>query len=120
MIGHLGGREIKMGAFENIGRRKNDLPLHVRIEKAVAKLKTKGVENDNCPRCTVFDWNVDILEIPANSLLASSPILGLISPKGAYFSQSPSHLATGVLSVLSLVCKNCGYSIFHNMSMLDD
>lgn len=96
------------------------VPLHVRIEKAVAKLKTKGVKSDNCPRCTVFDWNVDILEIPANSLLASSPLFGLISPGPTYFAPSPSHPAAGVLSVLSLVCKNCGYSIFHNMSMLDE
>lgn len=109
-----------MGAFKNIGRQTSSLPLHVRIEKAVARLKTKGVENDFCPRCGVFDWNVDILEIPANSLLASSPFSGSYSLNATFFSQNPSHLATGVLSVLSLVCKNCGYSIFHNMSMLDE
>lgn len=106
-----------MGAFKNIGRNPY-FPVQTRIEQAIAKLKAKGVEQDNCPRCMVFDWNVDILDIPVNSAMASNSFLSALSPN-AVFTQESSHRTTGVFSVLSLVCKNCGYSIFHSLSILD-
>ena|ERR1700757_389066 len=111
-----------MGGFRQLGQRPNPTEsVQVRIERAIARLKEKGVENDHCPRCTVFDWNVDILEIPVNSAMAPpfASFLGPLDTKPDIYGQRTNRPASGILSVLSLVCKNCGYSIFHNMNMLD-
>jgi hypothetical protein len=87
-------------------------PQEKRINGALAELGRRRHEpkEDYCPRCGVFDWNVDILDIPANSLMARPAL-----PTGSYrYTQQP----TGFISTLSLVCKNCGFMIFHNMDVL--
>jgi hypothetical protein len=104
-----------MGGFQKLGQ---TVPVQSRIERAVAQLKSKGVENDHCPRCNVFDWSVDILDIPVNSAMSAVPLYFLAkveNPLHPILSPQP----TGTFSVLSLVCKNCGYSIFHSLSILD-
>ncbi len=91
---------------------KTQIPPHVRINQAIEKLKQRGVKDDKCPRCGVFDWNVDITDIPASSAMARLPL----PTSGNYvYTQEP----TGFLAVLSLVCKNCGYLIFHNIDALE-
>jgi predicted nucleic-acid-binding Zn-ribbon protein len=78
-----------------------------RISQAIDELRKRGVKNDYCPRCETNDWNVDLVEIPANSAL--SP-MGLPTFRGGG--------ATGYFSLLAVVCKNCGNTIFHNMEIL--
>lgn len=76
------------------------------IKKALEKLRAQRVTQDYCPRCSTFDWNVDLLAIPAISL-----------PNPEF----KPHLVpqTGYMRLLGFVCKNCGYTMFHNLDMLD-
>jgi hypothetical protein len=75
------------------------------IFSAIEVLKRKrGSVVDPCPRCNTDDWNADILQIPSTSLLAMA--------------QSPIPMGSGFLSLLGLVCKNCGYTVFHNLDVL--
>jgi predicted nucleic-acid-binding Zn-ribbon protein len=83
----------------------------MRIQQALDELKKRGVESDYCPRCNTSDWNVDILEIPANSAM-SRPGIPMFAPIVA------NQQATGVIPLLGIVCKNCGYAIFHNLNVL--
>lgn len=88
------------------------LATEIRIQKAIEVIKARGVRDDNCPRCGKFDWNVDLLHIPANSdMLRPSAV-------GFQVQQPASARTTGVLSVLSMACKNCGYTIFHTLNVL--
>src|SRR5262245_31960644 len=82
-----------------------------RIQNAISELKRRGVSSDFCPRCNTSDWNVDLLDIEANSAMSSEPLYGL-SGIGYPFQ------GNGRLSLLGIVCKNCGYSIFHNLDIL--
>lgn len=104
-----------MSGFQGI--RRPSLPRLVtteeRIERALAKLRERGVTNDFCPRCNTHDWNVDVLQIPANSGMSS----GFGSAREA-FSAALVGRTAGILQILGLVCKNCGYSIFHNLDVL--
>jgi hypothetical protein len=79
-----------------------------KIHEAMEELKKRNVTSDYCPRCNWQDWNVDLLEIPANSLLTSAVPL------------SPNYIHTGAtnLSVLTIVCQRCGYTILHNLQVL--
>jgi hypothetical protein len=79
------------------------------IAKALQTLKTRGVTSEACPRCHTDDWNVDILDIPAKSAMSK---LLLFATLGAEYSQSD------FIPVLTLVCKNCGYTMFHNLKVL--
>lgn len=75
------------------------------VERALEELKKRNVTNDNCPRCETFDWNVEpvaINVIPLRGIPASLP--------SSYF---PGHIAA-----IQIVCKNCGYTMFHNLSTL--
>jgi hypothetical protein len=90
------------------------LSAPIRIKQALELLKQRGVTNDYCPRCNTFDWIVDINDIPVNSAMAQ-PALPPLPLGGQYFYNSQ---PAALLSVLSIVCKNCGYSIFHNMGIL--
>ena len=96
-----------MSGFESIGRPHPS--AQIRIERALAELRKRGVENDHCPRCVRFDWNVDIVDIPANSQVAR-----VRASLPWVYTQQP----TGILSVLGVVCKKCGYTMFHNMAIL--
>ena len=95
----------RFGSFANLGQ--SILSPQVKIQQAIDELKKRGVKNDHCPRCNTFDWNVDLLEIPANSALS---VTGLPTFPGGGTS--------GYLSLLVVVCKKCGNTIFHNLEVL--
>jgi len=73
------------------------------ISEALDKLRARGVTHDYCPRCSTADWNVDLLGVPAISL--PNPNRHLVPH-------------SGYLSVLAIACKNCGYTMFHNLNVL--
>lgn len=72
------------------------------------RLKERGVKNDYCPRCEHLDWNVDLVEIPGRSAITTAvfPVLAPDDPQSGY------------LSLLAVVCRNCGYTMFHNLDIL--
>jgi len=74
------------------------------VNRALEEMQ-KRVKNNNCPRCEVFDWTVDpvgIDVIPLEGVPAHMPL--------SYF--------PGRITAIQIVCKNCGYTIFHNLSVL--
>jgi predicted nucleic-acid-binding Zn-ribbon protein len=73
------------------------------VESALAELKRRKVLHDRCPRCEVFDWNVDIVTMPAYPV--TKPVLGETRP--------------GYLPTLIMLCKNCGYTMLHNLNVLN-
>ena|SRR5208282_327451 len=87
-----------------------------RVQRAIDELRRRGANNDYCPRCSTFDWNVDLLEIPATSALSSKISSG--AGFGGRMYPRPYSDASGVLPMLSIVCKNCGYTMFHNLNNL--
>jgi predicted nucleic-acid-binding Zn-ribbon protein len=104
-----------MGAFGRIGKiGDSQLSTEARIQKALDTIKARGVENDFCPRCGIFDWNVDLLDIAANSEMASRFGMPLFM-----LAVSPPKQTLGSLSVLSITCKNCGYTMFHTLNVLE-
>jgi|HubBroStandDraft_6_1064221.scaffolds.fasta_scaffold914685_2 hypothetical protein len=75
------------------------------VDLALAELKRRNANHDYCPRCETFDWTVDpvaISVIPLRSIPASLP--------AAYF---PAHIMA-----IQIVCKNCGYTMLHNLNVL--
>jgi ribosomal protein S27AE len=75
------------------------------VKRALEELEKRNAKNDHCPRCDTFDWNVDAAAI--NSI----PLQGIpAAPPGSYF---PTRI-----TVLQIVCKNCGYTMFHNLNTL--
>jgi predicted nucleic-acid-binding Zn-ribbon protein len=74
------------------------------VNQALEVLKGK-VKNDKCPRCEVFDWSVDPIAIDV------TPIEGV--PAHMPLSYFP-----GRILLLQIVCKNCGYTLFHNLYAL--
>ena len=75
------------------------------VNEALEVLKKRNVKNDYCPRCETFDWDVEpiaISVIPLKSVPATLP--------HAYFPAQ--------IMVLQVVCKNCGYTMFHNLNVL--
>jgi hypothetical protein len=75
------------------------------VNAALEELKKRKVTHDYCPRCETFDWNVDpvaISVIPLRGIPAALP--------SAYF---PAHVMA-----IQIVCKNCGYTMLHNLSVL--
>src|SRR5713226_7521601 len=83
-----------------------------RINRALAILRQRGVLDDRCPRCNTSAWNVDLVEISATSALTSPT--GWI-PLTTYVIKPQSG---GLLNLLTIVCKNCGNTIFHNLNVL--
>jgi hypothetical protein len=75
------------------------------VNAALEELKKRGVHNDYCPRCETLDWSVDPVAI------AVIPLRGIpvIFPS-AYF--------PGYIMAIQIVCKNCGYTMFHNLNTL--
>jgi predicted nucleic-acid-binding Zn-ribbon protein len=74
------------------------------VNRALEVLKEK-VKHDKCPRCDVFDWSVDAIAIdtiPIQGVPAHMPL--------SYF--------PGRILILQIVCKNCGYTMFHNLNAL--
>ncbi len=75
------------------------------VEAAIEELKKRNAKHDYCPRCETFDWNVDpvaISVIPLRGIPAALPT--------AYF--------PGYVMAIQIVCKNCGYTMFHNLNIL--
>lgn len=86
----------------------------VRIEQALQKMRSRGVLDDHCPRCKRVDWKVDIVNIPASSEVGFKSIPPLAGHAYVY-TPTP----TGLLSLISIVCGNCGFTMFHNTDILD-
>ena len=78
-----------------------------KIEEALRAVKERGAKDDYCPRCRSTNWLVDLLAIPGVPL--PNPMLGVSM---AY---SP---PTGFIPVISFMCANCGYTMFHNLNAL--
>jgi len=74
------------------------------VNQAIDILKTRGVIHDKCPRCEIFDWDVEPL---AYSVI---PLEGSSALPAAYY---PGHV-----SLLQFTCKNCGYTMLHNLKKL--
>jgi len=75
------------------------------IEVALKELEKRNAKNDHCPRCDTFDWSVDAVAIsvtPLQGIPASAP--------PAWFQAA--------IPALQIVCKNCGYTMFHNLHTL--
>ena len=107
-----------MAGFEGV--KKWPPANQVRIQKAVEQMKARGVDDDRCPRCHIFDWNVDLLDIPVNSAMSQPRFVGIVGQGMQSIPPlSPWEQTTGALAVLSLVCKNCGYTIFHTLNVLE-
>ena len=85
-----------------------------RIRMALGELgkRRRAPVEEPCPRCHVNRWNVDILDLPATSAMSRRPPL----PYGANYAYTDQ--PTGIVSMLSIVCTNCGYTMFHNMGIL--
>jgi hypothetical protein len=80
-------------------------PLAIKlVEKALAILKERNVTHDHCPRCEVFDWGVEPVAINVIPLERSSAL--------------PAAFYPGHVSMLQVTCKNCGYTMFHNLKTL--
>jgi hypothetical protein len=91
--------------FSAIGKPR--LSERIKIDQAMNALKQRGVKNDYCSRCDKYDWNVDLIEVPANSALAATGLPTF-----------PGGRTSGYLSLLAVVCRNCGNTIFHNLEVL--
>jgi hypothetical protein len=74
------------------------------VQRAIAVLKDRRVIHDNCPRCETFDWGVEPIAIEVIPLTKSSTL-----PMSYY----PAHT-----SLLQFTCKNCGYTMFHNLKTI--
>jgi hypothetical protein len=82
-----------------------------RIQRGIEELDRRGIKSDCCPRCDKSDWNVDLIEISARSAVAI--------PSGQLFPRSPAYeQAGGFIPLLGIVCKNCGFSMFHDLNVL--
>ena len=84
----------------------------LRIQEALQEMRKRGVVDDHCPRCRHVDCRVDIVNIPASSEVGWKNLPPLT---GTYVYKST---PTGVVSLLSIVCANCGYTMFHDTNVL--
>ena len=75
------------------------------VERALEELKKRNVKNDYCPRCETFDWNVDPIAITV------TPLQGI--PAGVPQAYFPAQM-----TAIQIVCKNCGYTMLHNLNVL--
>jgi hypothetical protein len=81
------------------------------VRRVLDILREKGATQDYCPRCSTSDWNVDVLGIQVHSLSSDPRVLG-------QWRYTP-YVPMGAAPVLAIVCKNCGYMMFHNLDVLD-
>jgi predicted nucleic-acid-binding Zn-ribbon protein len=75
------------------------------------ELKRRGLKSDNCPRCNTSGWTLDLIEMSARSAQAIPG--GQLFPRSATYDQ-----AGGFIALLGFTCKNCGYALFHDLSVL--
>lgn len=99
-----------MGSFETVTSQ--PLVVKVKIKAALDELKKRGVKDDYCPRCDTNSWTVDLIEIPASSAVGRTLQLSSLAGNKPFIPQESN------LILLAIVCKNCGYSIFHNLKAL--
>lgn len=90
------------------------VPPQEQIQQVIAELRKRGVkvDADSCPRCRKGDFNVDILDINVTSVMSRQNIL--TSPSSFAWTREPN----SSVKVFSVVCVNCGYTMFHNLSVL--
>jgi hypothetical protein len=124
----LGDHQIGRGAsaMPGIPRRppfssnvKPALFKEAKIKEAMDVLKQRGVKHDYCPRCETLDWNVDLIEVLAESSV--SPLFKLSplpSPNTNFNAFYGSSSQSGVIPLMAVVCRNCGYTMFHNLDIL--
>jgi hypothetical protein len=96
---------------------RGSLAAQVRAQYIIDELKKRGVTNDYCTRCNAFDWSVDFLEIPARPT-ANNPNVPLkyLLHADPQFAQP---MPTGFIRMVCIACRNCGYTMFHNMDILE-
>ena len=75
------------------------------VNRAIEELRKRKVSEDYCPRCDTRDWNVEPVAISVIPLMGVPAAL-----PSAYF---PAH----IMAIL-IVCKNCGYTMLHNLNVL--
>ncbi len=75
------------------------------VNRALEELKKRNVKNDYCPRCETFDWDVEPVAIKVIPL--QGPTAGL-----------PTSYVPEYITAIQIVCKNCGYTMFHNLRSL--
>lgn len=111
-----------------------------RVQGVVAQLKARGVATDVCARCHTEDWTVEFLEIAARTAPDIAPVAPVISPipPPPGFDAPPNdpiapppsgglaaawrrnlESTTVFIPVVSIVCSNCGYTVFHNTKVLE-
>jgi predicted nucleic-acid-binding Zn-ribbon protein len=84
-----------------------------KMRQAMEELRKRHVNIDApCPRCKFENWNVDLMEIPATSMMTSVQSGGFSMP-GHYVNTGATNFP-----VLSIVCQRCGYTVFHNLQVL--
>jgi len=101
------------------GTRNPSLLAQMKTQEVIEKLKQRGVSNDHCVRCNAFDWSVDFLELTARPAVfkpGSYPPVGAGLYTELQFAQP---VPTGFIRVVCLVCKNCGYTMFHDLGVLE-
>jgi hypothetical protein len=76
------------------------------VKQALAVLKERNVKHDICPRCDKFDWNVEPIAI------------GVIPLRGVP-ATLPHSYWPGQINAIQVVCKNCGYTMLHNLNILN-
>ena len=106
-----------MSIPEGIGN--PSLLAQIKTQEIIDKLKSRGVKSDYCIRCNAFDWSVDFLEItarPATYRPSDYPPVG-----GGFYTelQFRQPVPTGVIRVVCIACKNCGYTMFHDLRILE-
>jgi hypothetical protein len=85
-----------------------------RVNDAIQRLQERGaLKDEHCPRCRVFDWHVDFIAIPSVPL----PNAGLNLQRNVVMHVGISS-ASSYIPALTLVCRNCGNTIIHNLKML--
>jgi hypothetical protein len=98
------------------GAIKARLSAQIRTQAIIDELKKRGVTNDRCPRCDTFDWSVDFLEIPARPTVNNPTVpLKYLLHADPQFAQP---MPTGFIRMVCIACRNCGYTMFHNLDIL--
>jgi ribosomal protein S27AE len=73
------------------------------VDDVLAELRKRGVKHDRCPRCEVFDWLVEPVAVE------------MIPMRGPYF---PASFFKAHMMAARFVCNNCGYTMFHDLTIL--
>jgi predicted nucleic-acid-binding Zn-ribbon protein len=90
----------------------------VRIQTAIKTMKER-VKDDRCPRCGAPDWSYDLVHIPATSERVEQSKNSSFGVTREVVRLSSPDRSTETLSFLSIVCKKCGYAIFHDLKILE-